>query len=173
MRSSTLSLMVLGLIVLNGCQRSTLTQSSVDRFPAQTAELDYWQQLEDQRVLTNNDALHGLLMLADGKDPSAGYEQRVAAARDRGWLKSQTDPPANESATVGMVAVAVCDILDIKGGVTMWLLGPTPRYCARELAYMRIMPLRSENQAFSGLEFLDLAAKVEEERSSGAPAPGR
>lgn len=155
-----------------GCQRTIAKESAVDRYASASTELDYWQQLEDERVLTNNDALHGLLILADGADPSTSYEQRTAAARERGWLRGKTDPPADQSARVGMVAVAVCDILDVKGGVTMHIFPRAPRYCTRELIYMRIMPLRSENQALSGLEFLDLASKVEEERKSASKTTG-
>ncbi len=112
--------------------------------------------------MTNHDALHGLLLLADGSDPHETYEQRLANARSRGWIATHAAPPANESAEVGMMAMAVCDILSIKGGLTMRLMGPSPRYCTRELIFLEILPPRSERLSLSGLEFIDLVGRVED-----------
>jgi hypothetical protein len=147
----------------SGCARTMLPESAADKYPGDDAELQFWQQLETQTVVTNNDALHGLTLLADGQDPAQDYEQRVAAARTRGWLGSSDAPPANESATMGRIAVAICEILDIKGGVTMHVFGPIPRYCTRELVFLRYIPPRSEFQAISGLEFIDLITRAEEQ----------
>ena len=54
-------------------------------------------------------------------------------------------------------------IMDIKGGLTMCLLGPSPRYCTRELVYLEIIPNRTENQSLSGLEFIELVSNIEDE----------
>jgi hypothetical protein len=61
-----------------------------------------------------------------------------------------------------MLAVAICDILHLRGGVTLRLFGPSGRYCARELAYQKIFPLRSAHQSLSGLEFLELMRRVQD-----------
>lgn len=155
--------------LLSGCARTTLVDSAADKFPGDDAELQFWQQLETQPVVTNNDALHGLTLLADGQDPTQDYEQRVAAARTRGWLGASDAPPANESARMGTIAVAICEILDIKGGVTMHVFGPIPRYCTRELVFLRYIPPRTEFQAVSGLEFIDLISRVEEQMPRSEP----
>ncbi len=111
-----------------GCamERTVLEDSAVDAFGGVEAELDFWDELATRRVVTNDDALHGLLLLA-GEDGGADYAARLDAARGRGWLSESASPPKNESAAVGMIAVAVCDILDIEGGVTMRVLGHVPR----------------------------------------------
>jgi hypothetical protein len=147
-----------------GCgPRTMVDTTSVSQFPGDDAELDFWQQLETQRVLSNDDALHGLLLLADGTDATDGFDERLASAVQRGWVAPDPALPANESARMGMLAVAVCDVLEIKGGLTMRVFGPSQRYCTRELIYREIIPPRTDNQSVSGLEFLDLIARAEEE----------
>ena len=86
------------------------------------------------------------------------------SAKERGWIydPEYDEVPANESAPIGMVAMAACQILQIKGGVTMRIAGPSPRYCTRELVFLEFLPPRSEHQAISGLEFIDLVSRLEE-----------
>jgi hypothetical protein len=144
-----------------------LESSVVDAVPADEAELDFWEGLEQQRIVTVNDALHALLLFADEGGSFATYEQRLAAAKRRKWLPAGADPAANESAAVGLVAMAACQVLDVKGGLTMRLLGPSPRYCTRELVFLGILPPRTEHQSLSGLELIDVVGRLEDRL--GAP----
>ena len=50
----------------------------------------------------------------------------------------------------GDLAVVICRILRIKGGLAMHLLGVNPRYATRELVYRGIYPESSEQQTFTG-----------------------
>jgi hypothetical protein len=154
-----------------GCARTVTDGSVVDRHGTAEAELEFWDGLTTERVLTNNDALHGLLMI--GGQPAGTYEERLEAARSRGWLEAAAAPAANASAPVGMVAVAVCEILEIRGGVTMHVFGPSARYCTRELVFRGLIPQRGEHQAMSGLEFIDLAGRIQDYRGDRATSgPG-
>ena len=164
MRSSFWLLMILLLASAGvvGCTRTVLESSAVDDWPGNDTELEYFGALELQRVVTNHDALHSLLLLADGVDSHQTYEQRLAAARQHGWLTPNATPEANESAAIGMMAMAACEILSIKGGLTMRLFGLSPRYCTRELIFLDILPPRSEHQSLSGLEFIDLLGRIED-----------
>ena len=60
-----------------------------------------------------------------------------------------------------MIAMAACDILQIEGGLTMRMFGPSPRYCTRELIYLELIPQRTDYQSLSGLEFIDLLGRIE------------
>ncbi len=162
MRSDRIAILAFAAsAALAGCARTLSESSAVDTHAADDAA--FWTALESQRTLTNHDALHGLLLLADGADPHASYEERLAAARDRKWLSAtESNPVANESITVGRVASAAARIADIKGGLSMRIGGPTPRYATRELVYMGLLPDRTENQSMSGLEFLDLIGRVQD-----------
>lgn len=151
-----------------GCQRQMFPSSAVDRYPAADDELDFLDAVTDMTAVTNNDALHAFLILADGTDSAATYEERVAIAKDRHWMPSGFDAPANESASVGWMAMAGCAICNIKGGLTMHLIGPTPRYCTKELVFMRVLPLRTENQSLTGSEFVDYLNRLHRVRA-GTP----
>jgi len=153
------------LVASSGCQRSVAESSVVDTHADVAAELDYWDKVAVRRVVTNNDALHGLLLVADNTAP-ATWEERLAAAQAHGWIDADASLDPNTSAEMGMMAVAACDVLKIKGGVTMRLLGPSPRYCVKELVFHRVIPARSTNQALSGLEFVDFVGRVEDYRDT-------
>ncbi|MDY7109956.1 MAG: hypothetical protein SYC29_15095 [Planctomycetota bacterium] len=157
-------------LALGGCavERTVLEDSAVDVYPTYEAELDFWDELATRPVVTNSDALYGLLLLSGEASPPAEYEGRVAAARARGWMGGEDAPPMNASAEVGLIAVAVCDILDLEGGLTMRVFGPSGRYCTRELVYREYIPRRTQYQSLSGLEFIDLLSRVEEDTR---PAP--
>jgi len=168
--------LLLSVLVVGGClwgcaaERTVLEDSAVDIHGDYESELDFWDNLATRRVVTNDDALYGLLLVG-GAEPTGGYEARLAAARERGWIPERAGALKDESATVGMVSVAVCDILDVQGGITMRLLGRSPRYCTREVVYLELMPLRSEYQSLSGLEFIDLVSRVEDAmvQENGSP----
>lgn len=146
---------------LSGCgPRTMLDASLVDNPEIAANQGDFLDALRTQAIVTNNDSLHGLFLLADGEDPHEEFAGRVASAKERGWLEEDWNFLANESVRVGDVAQAVCVITDIKGGVTMRIFGPSPRYCTRELAYLEMIPVRDDAQAMRGLEYLELMLKA-------------
>lgn len=162
MRSDRRTLALLAILaVLPACTRTLSERSAVDQHAEDEAA--FWIALESERTLTNHDALHGLFLLADGDDPHASFEERVAAARERGWLDAKdANPVANESVTVGRIAHAAAHIADVKGGLTMRIAGPSPRYATRELVFLNLLPDRTENQSMSGLEFIDLVGRLQD-----------
>jgi hypothetical protein len=154
------------LLGLSGCslQRTVLDDSIVDVYGAAEDDLDFWDKVAERPVVTNDDALHGLLMLAEGEDPADAYPARLEEARRRGWLADDAEPQRNASTAMGMVSMAVCEILDVEGGLMMRLVGRTPRYCTRELVHTGVVPNRTENQSLTGLEFADLVRRVADRR---------
>ena len=152
---------------LAGCgltDRTTVDQSAVVQWPSSNDSLDFWDTLESQSVTTNDDALHGLLLLVQAEPEPANWDERVAAAQRRGWLSSATTLKANESARVGTIAVCICHILDVQGGLSMRLFGKIPRYSTRELVHMGLLPGITENEALTGSEFLALIAATEQQQ---------
>ncbi len=143
-----------------GCDRQMAQTSVTDRYPRPEQELDHAESLESTAVVTNNDMLHGFIVFAGGEDPWTTYAQRVLDARARGWVPKGWNEPANESATVGRMASIASHIVEIRGGLSFMILGPTPRYALRELMYQDILPPRTENQSLSGLEFTDFLNRL-------------
>jgi len=157
---------------MGGCTfaRTVHESSAVDALGSMDDELDFWDEIASRHSVTNNDALHGLLMLAgdedaddaDQADDANDFARHVRLARARGWIGEDQELIANKTASVGLMAMAVCEILDMEGGVSAWLFGRSPRSCTRELIHRRMIPARTDNQALTGLEFIDLVGRSED-----------
>jgi len=138
-----------------------MRSSAVDTYPKADQEIDFLAAVEKMPAVTNNDALHAFLLLQDGNDPNADYASRVQEGIRRGWLPRGSDRLADEAARVGWMATAGCTVMDVKGGFTMHLFGPVPRYATKELVFMEILPLRTENQVLTGAEFVDYLNRLQ------------
>ena len=120
---------------------------------APATQLEFWHTLADRPVTSNDEAFHGLILFIDGEDNNKDYAARVEQLSARQMLPSGFDEPGEEAVKRGTVAVAFTRVLGVTGGVSMQWFGPTPRYAARELQYMRLFPQGSPHQTFSGREF--------------------
>ncbi len=126
------------------------------------SQVEFWHGLNEQPVASHDDAFHALLLFIDGQDPADDYAGRVAELRKRGMLPNGFDGEANEAISRGTLAVAIVKILDIKGGLTIRILGPLPRYATRELQYVGVYPASSDLQVFTGAQFLAIMGRVED-----------
>lgn len=166
---SLVVLMLLGLMT-TGCTAARVERPVVLDYDSDTAEaqIGFWHALAEEPRVSNDDAFHGLLLLADGADEAEDYAQRVELLKSRGWLADSFDGSADTAVTRGDVARAITQILEIKGGLTMRLFGPVPRYAMRELMYQRLYPPSSVRQTFTGTEYLAVIARVEDYRGRQA-----
>jgi hypothetical protein len=155
----------LAAVLLAGCTKAAWVDQPLTRQikgDDAMSEIRYWHTLADRPVTCNDEAFHGLLMYLDGDDPAKDYPARVTTLKSRGMLPANFDRPANEAVSRGTLAVALVKVLNIKGGATMQLFGPTPRYATRELEFEGVYPPSSPNQTFSGAQFLGIIGKVED-----------
>jgi len=141
---------------LAGCQATRHASPLVTEYDQASveAELDFWHGLAEQPLTTNNDAMHGLIELANDRDPNTSYADRLAWLKQRDLLAEGFDQPADRVVSCGTVAQVLANILEIDGGVTMHLIGAHPRYATRELIYLEIMRPSTPQQAMSGIEFV-------------------
>ena len=160
MRSSA-RICILMLLALAGCKPYVMSSSAVDTYGKADQEIDFLAAVEKMPAVTNNDALHAFLLLQDGDDTFGDYAGRVKEGVRRGWLSSGEPRLANEAARVGWMATAGCVVMNVKGGLTMRVIGPAPRYATKELVYMEILPLRTENQVLTGSEFVDYLNRLQ------------
>jgi len=125
-------------------------------------QMEFWHRLVDRKLTSNDEAFHGLLLFLDGEDPAEDYTARVTILKERNLLSEDFDEPADAAVRRGSLAVAIAHALRIRGGLTMRIFGPTPRYATRELQYLSIYPPSSPHQTFSGAEFLGIMGRVED-----------
>lgn len=149
---------------LGGCKAAMVEEPLTEQFGGNDfdSQGEFWLRLGDQPVVSNDDAFHALLLYTDGEDPAINYEQRVDTLKERGMLPNDFNAPANQSVRRGDMAVATCKLLNIKGGLTMRLIGPNFRYSTRELEYMGIYPTSSPFQTFTGGQFVGLLGRIED-----------
>ena len=150
--------------VCAGCQTAHVNSSLAAKFSGNDpdAQLNFWHELANRHLTSNDEAFHGLLLFADGRDDANTYDKRVATLKSRGLLAASFSEPANNAIRRGDLAVAIVNLLGIKGGWVMHVFGPTPRYAVRELVYAGIFPPSSPQQTFSGAEFVGVIGKLDD-----------
>jgi hypothetical protein len=161
-----------------GCARTTVRQvEATDYDPNdENAELDFWHNLPGRSAVTNDEGLHGVLVFADGQDPTRSYSDRIALLKERGWITKGFDEPGTLAMQRGTLAKALCHVLEVKGGVMMRVTDKSPRYAARELMYLGILAPGTEQQVLSGLDYLGVISKAQDYqmlRDAGGTAPNR
>ena len=132
----------------------------------------FWYELARRPVVSNDEAFHALLLYFAETDSAIDYAGRVKAMRDAGMLPGNFDRPGDERAIRGVVAYAIAKAAHFKGGFTMQLLGPSPRYADRALQYQGLLPSGSPNQAFTGGQFVAVIGRLEDlQRGNPNQAP--
>src|SRR5688572_14047701 len=110
--------LLLGALTLSlvGCQSAKvsdpLTASIGGNDPGE--QVEFWHQLAERPVTSNDEAFHGLLLFLDGQDPANDYAGRVAELKRREMLPGGFDAPATEAVERGTLAVALVRALKIR-----------------------------------------------------------
>ena len=160
-RWAAAGVMALGLL---GCQPAKVANPLTAELAGNEPEtqLDFWHTLASRPLTSNDEAFHGLLLYMDGEDKAGGYGQRVQVLKERKMLPRSFAGPADLAVSRGDLAVGVCRLLEIRGGLMMRLTGVHPRYAVKELEFLEVYPPSSPHQTFSGSEFLGIVGRVED-----------
>jgi hypothetical protein len=152
------------VVVIGGCGSAQVAEPLTQTTAGNDidSQMAFWHTLATRRVTSNDEALHALLLFFDGEDQAQDYAGRVELLKSRYWLPSGFDAPANQAVTRGTLARVLAAGLEIKGGLTMRLAGPLPRYALREMVNLRIFPPGSANQTISGSQLLTVIGKSED-----------
>jgi hypothetical protein len=155
---------LLAALTAAGCARTRVDSSLAAPVAVGdvNAELDFWDAMAERPIVCNDDGIHGLLLFTDGADPTASYAERLAVARERGWIEEEFEEPGELAMQRGTIARAIAVHCKIEGGVMMRIVGPHPRYASRELQYLGMMGAGSEQQAISGREFMGVISKAQD-----------
>ncbi len=127
------------------------------------SQLNFWHELANRRLASNDDAFHGVLLDLDGHDKCADYAQRVAALKSRGMLKASFDEPANSAVRRGTLATIIVKILGIRGGWAMHVFGSTERTTTCENSFTREFSLPAvRNRRSAAREFVGVIGRVDD-----------
>src|SRR5262249_11363184 len=131
-----------GLLAAIGCTEFERPQQ-VEQAEKADTDVFMHDQLQREHVVTVAEAYRAMLMLADGEDKPATFEQREETLVCRGIVRTAWELQRDDAIDRGSVAYMAMRIMQIKGGVNCRTLGALGigdrRYAVRELAYMDLM----------------------------------
>ena len=164
---------VLMALMGTGCQ-SAIDTNNLGTNPAMMAHgdeanMDFWYALATDRICSNDEAFHGLLIYLEQDNKASTYDERVTYLKSLGMLPDGFKGKPEEAITRGTLAVALIKVLEIKGGIFLHLFNKSERYATRELVYEGIYPESTPNQIFSGSEFVGIIGQVEDYQRSNPP----
>jgi len=147
---------------LAGCGAAGTRIANTDAaLPANEDSAAFLDRISSQVNVSENDALRGILMLLDGQDQAGTFGQRVEKLAGREVVPASWDFDAARPITRGRLAYMIYQAAKIPGGVTLRLIGPTERYCLRELQYRRMMTRGAPYTPVSGMEFVAVLTRAE------------
>lgn len=122
--------------------------------------------LNDSILVTNDEALRAMLILADGEDTAESFEQRHAKLVERGIINPAWELLPNHYSNYGTVAYMTCRICQISGGINMHVFGAAGlgdrRYALRELIYREMCDEAVSYQHITGPALFALVRKAGE-----------
>ena len=165
MTSKAIFSAVVGMILLagvGGCQTGSPeivgAEAALARDAGSAAFLD---RVSSQPTVSENDAMRGVLLLMDGEDRAVTFGQRVSSLMDRGVVPAQWSFQAGRPATKGKLAYMIYSACQMRGGVVLWLTGPSQRYCLREMQYQGVMSEGPVGAEITGMEFAAVLARAD------------
>lgn len=153
---------VLCLTCLIGCSQSSQIIVSPET-TLQTGESSaaYLDRISSLDTVSQNDAMRGILLLLEGKDPTETFGERVKILTDRGIVSKNWSFNSNRSVTRGKLAYMIYQACNISGGVIVRLTGPSQRYCLRELQYQGFISRGAGYCSVSGMEFVAVITRAD------------
>ena len=133
-----LTLFVFAAAAFAGCNSAQVAQPLTNDLAE--SETAFWHELSNRPVVSNDEAFHAILLMANDEDAADNYAARVAAMKAGGLLAADFDEPANQAVKRGDVAIATCKLLNIKGGAIMRAFGPSRRYAHAGTDLQRCLP---------------------------------
>ena len=127
----------------------------------------FLDRISSQDRITENDAMRGILMVLEGRDTAQTFKQRVQTLRNKRILSAGADLEAGRSITRGRLAYMIYQACKISGGIMLHLVGPTQRYCLRELQDRNMMREGFARTPVNGMEFVEAVTKAEVYRRTG------
>jgi hypothetical protein len=138
-----------------------LIAGRADALPEGEDSAAFLDRISSQARVTENDAMRGMLMLLDGKDACKTFEERVKSLAERRVVDRSWEFGSHRPVTKGKLAYMIYQACKVRGGVVVTLMGPTQRYCLRELEYQRFISEGTIYTDVTGMEFLAVVSRAD------------
>ena len=163
-------MMIVAAAALAGCstgQGPHIVAGNEVKLPAGEQSAEFLDRLSSLSNVNQNDAMRAMLLLTDGKDDSPAFTERVNKLIDRGIVDRSWTFDASRPVTKGELAYMLYQALKLQGGVMLTLLGPTQRYCLREMQDLGFVSGGLMTTEVSGGELVAVLARADQYKSTG------
>jgi hypothetical protein len=161
-----------GLLALAGCGQQAGHIAQADAaLPKDETSPAFLDRVASRPAVCENDAFRGILLLLEEADPAETFQQRVQELIDRQVLPADWDFAADRPITKGKLAYMLYQACNIRGGVTLTLVGPCQRYCLKELQFMGMLSAGLPGTEVTGLEFVAALNRADTYRQTGELPP--
>ncbi|MCK5114349.1 MAG: hypothetical protein KAR11_06255 [Phycisphaerae bacterium] len=154
---------LLGALMLTsagGCGNGEIISRN-ENLPKSEDSAGFLDRVSSLPVVTEDDAMRGILMLINGDDTAESFPQRVRLLQERGILPNSWDYVSDRAITRGKYAYMIYQAAKFRGGIVLSLTGASRRYCLRELQFQKVMtngPMLSE---ISGMEYIAVLGRAD------------
>jgi hypothetical protein len=166
-REITVGLAILAASVLGGCAPAGQLTGPQAKLPLGEESPEFIDRVSSQKVVTENDAMRGILMLVRGQDEKETFQQRVEVLRELEVVDASWDFDSNRPITRGKLAYMLYQAIHVQGGVMLMLTGPSQRYCLREMHYQGLMASDIVATQISGGEYIAILGRADAYKNKG------
>jgi hypothetical protein len=163
----TRSVLVLMAAALGSCQAPQpppVQQGAVKLSLSDSAA--YLDRLSSRPTVSQAEAVQGILMVL-GEKKDLSFAEAVGLLRSRRIADPAWTFQPDRAVTRGQVAYMVYQGLALRGGLTLTVLGPSQRYCLRELQYRGLMSAGVPYNIVTGMEYVAVLTRADELRQTG------
>jgi hypothetical protein len=146
-------LLILTAACLVGCSAGQIDHPEAT-LPEKGSSAAALHRISGEKIVNQNDAMHVVLLLAEGEDQAGNFQQRVMKLRDLNIVDMSWHVDAKKPVTRGQVAYMVYQAAKMPGGLTLTVFGPSQRYCLRELQYNGMIDQGGILSPMTGMEMV-------------------
>lgn len=118
---------------------------------AAAQQLEFYDEVESREIVAHDDVLHAALLFGRGASAPT-FAQRIALAREQGWVDRSFSRPPHEAATVGEVSQIMARVMGLDGS--------SPQAGVASLSQAGVLPEGlTAHQGISGRQFLALLGR--------------
>ncbi len=127
----------------------------------------YLDAMSSRPSVTEAEALEGMLLVLGDQGRKRTFADAVEHLVGQGVVDPKWHHSAEREITKGRVAYMVYQVSKIRGGLTLTLFGPSPRYCLKELQYRGLMSEGLTYTTVTGMEYVAILTRADEQRETG------
>jgi hypothetical protein len=166
--------LAIACLLAAGCRTTRKTKPEVD--PATLDDFTFMAYLGTQPIVTVDEGMRAVLILADGRDAAPPtFQARSESLATRGIIRPQWGLRPDDAIDKGTAGYMIMKVCRIPGGVDMLLFGSwglgDRRYAFRELIYLGMLTQGVDYEVVTGPELVSLLSKADERLEAQKLAP--